>query len=902
MIGAGTQATWPAPKVSAAKRNGRRRVRAAFIVAAAATARTGGCPTGEWRQRVLGVLILGSGRKESSIEARTRDASEPFPEPTAVARFPHHPLVYLAIAFSAGIAADRALAIPAWASATAVGALVGVWWIVRRRGRERWAALVLLFATAALGACWHHDRWHLFSRSDVGLAAQESPSPVALEGRVIEGPRLYPAPHEDPLRQLPSAERTRMEVAVQSLRRGDQWLQAGGSLTVLIDGRLDGVQSGDRVRIFGQLASPLPAMNPGDFDAAALSRAKRVLAVVRAEHPRCVQVVETTTAWNVGARVDGLQQAGGRMLWKNLSHERSGLASAVLLGLREQLDPETTEAFMLTGTVHILAISGLNVAILAACLFMALRVGLVPRKAALAAVAGLTVLYALITDAEPPVVRATVLVLVLLVAMWSGHTVRPWNSLAGAAIIVLALNPSDLFHAGAQLSFLAVGVLCWCGPRLARTDLTPLARLIRQTRPWPVRVAQKGWEWLWKAAALSTAVWVVTLPLTVERFHLAAPSAIVLNLVLALPVAAALVSGYLVLALGFWLPPAARLAGWVCDVSLTIVEWAVELASRVPAGHMWVPGPGPWWTGAFYGLLGYTLLMRPPARRWAWRSLAVWSAAGVVLCFLSRGAGPLDVTVLSVGHGSAVLCEMPDGTVMLCDAGGSGPPERSARSVSACLWSLRRRHIDRLVISHADLDHLNAVPDLLDRFSVGTVVVPPGVLDQESAGIARVRAAIASAGVPIREVRAGDAWPAGPECTVRVLHPPADWTVQGDNPGCLVLLVEHGARRMLLPGDLEGPGLSALLLNDPLDCDAVAAPHHGSRGSNTAKFAAWCRPEVVVVSGGHDWNEHFLARVYDAKVYGTANEGAIRLRLAPEGVQVAPFRPVRKPTAGLDGS
>ena len=161
---------------------------------------------------------------------------------------------------------------------------------------------------------------------------------------------------------------------------------------------------------------------------------------------------------------------------------------------------------------------------------------------------------------------------------------------------------------------------------------------------------------------------------------------------------------------------------------------ALEIASvdnYVPDQNAnWVPGPEDWWLCGFYGGLGVLAAfprLRPP-RRWCVGLLAVW----IVVGFSTAGklseqecSERLDCTFLSVGHGCAVLLELPSGQTMLYDAGRLGWPKGGARVISEFLWHQGLTHLDAVVISHPDADHFNALPELLERFSVGVVYVSP---------------------------------------------------------------------------------------------------------------------------------------------------------------------------------
>ena len=133
------------------------------------------------------------------------------------------------------------------------------------------------------------------------------------------------------------------------------------------------------------------------------------------------------------------------LLHRELGGGRSRLASTMFLGVREELDPEVNQAFLETGTVHLLVISGLNVGILAACLLVGLRVGWLSTRATLLAIASCTVLYAVVTDAQPPVVRSTIVAIAMCVAAALGRRALQFNTWAAAAIFVLVLNPANCF-------------------------------------------------------------------------------------------------------------------------------------------------------------------------------------------------------------------------------------------------------------------------------------------------------------------------------------------------------------------------------------------------------------------------------------------------------------------------
>src|SRR5262249_24319564 len=158
-----------------------------------------------------------------------------------------------------------------------------------------------------------------------------------------------------------------------------------GTVTLQIDGHISEIRAGDRLLIFGHLTAARRPANPGQFDYAAHARASRRLCWLQSEFPECVTVLERG-GWRPERLLDFLHAGGDSLLQSSLASRRSGLASAMFLGSREELEPDQTQAFLETGTIHLLVISGLNVGTLAGCMFLAMRFGFVPRRWALALV------------------------------------------------------------------------------------------------------------------------------------------------------------------------------------------------------------------------------------------------------------------------------------------------------------------------------------------------------------------------------------------------------------------------------------------------------------------------------------------------------------------------------------
>jgi competence protein ComEC len=173
---------------------------------------------------------------------------------------------------------------------------------------------------------------------------------------------------------------------------------------------------------------------------------------------------------------------------------------------------------------------------------------------------------------------------------------------------------------------------------------------------------------------------------------------------------------------------------------------------------------------------------------------------------------------------------------------------------------------------------------LLERFRVGTVYVSPVMFsgfgeEGTTSGAKVLHEAIERAGVPIRTIWSGDRLRVGADVSMRVLHPPERGVIGSDNANSVTVGVEYAGRRLLLPGDLESPGMEDVIAEEPYDCDILLAPHHGSRRSDPPGFAAWSRPEWDVIRGGGGDDIDTVERTYrraGANVFATNDVGTVR--------------------------
>ncbi len=388
---------------------------------------------------------------------------------------------------------------------------------------------------------------------------------------------------------------------------------------------------------------------------------------------------------------------------------------------------------------------------------------------------------------------------------------------------------------------------------------------------------------------LGLGIWLFTAPIIASEFEIVSPVGFLLNVVL-LPLATIVLwSGYAFFAACVFFPALAGVLGSVFDAGLSIVNWLVELAAAWELGHLSLPGPPAWWLFGFYGLL-FASLLRPA---WGGRTLRVltllvaWCLAGLVLPsnVNSEDRAPLEVIVLDVGHGGAMLIDAEGGPCVLFDCGSMEDDRRVADAVWRTLRGRGRTTLDAVIVSHADLDHCNNVPALLKGGPVGAVLVGRSFLNLDQPAVQDSVSAAQLNGVPIRLVAAGDELRIHPDLSARILHPPDRPPGDDDNANSIVLELEFAGRSLLLPGDLEGSGQEEVFANAPRSgFDLVAAPHHGGLKANTPRFADWASPRTVIVSCSDRVNATALEQLYaGSKLYLTSRSGTLMIAIESDG-------------------
>ena len=801
----------------------------------------------------------------------------------------------MAAALMAGIAVDHWFPVDLrwWLGLSIVG--LALWWGFEKRNRPYWSAVCLLLAFTAFGAGRYHYSWSVYDGTDIGCFAQESPQLVRVVTKIETVPQTI-VPRADSWNGGPVGKpRAVCNVDCRQIAIGSgEFTTLTGKARLHAGGYLPELEPGDEIEFTAQLQRPSGPQFAGDFDFARHLRGSGIRAILICSEPSAI-LVRTRAPNSLFLVQQRLRAHCEQVLAESLSSENAPLGVAILLGTRTGLSEELRRDFAESGTTHILAISGVNVAILATLLWVIIRVCFrVGHGLTIWLVVAGVLLYAFVADNNPPVFRAVVMSLVFLIGMIRFRNSSPINSLSAAAIIVLLYNPTYLFDVGAQLSFLAVlGLVSsnlWLQSR-SEPEAQAEEALDALSRTW----WQQG---LWKLGrgvrdvlAATFAVWLFTLPLMLARFQIFSPVGFVVNVLLSPLSMVMLWMGYLCLVLGSIWQPLGMPFAWMFDGALYLLVKIVSWSARTPWGHFYVPGPPEWWLAGFYILLLAAVTASAfAAARWrriGWRTLVIWTLLGLALPLFSRRERQLTCQFLPVGHGVAVLIQLPNGRNLLYDAGQMQNASRAERAVQQTVWRTDRPRIDALILSHADADHFNALPGLLRSVPVDRVLMHRTFLDMNQPLVKRACEELDSRQVPVRLIEEGDRLRLDDEVELIVRQPAWDGFRGSDNANSVVLEIVYAGRRILLTGDLEGIGLQNLLKQPKSEqgFDVMLSPHHGGRVANTKALANWAQPRCVVVSGGRQDGVDRLRQVYgrETELLSTFSSGTIRYQVHQDG-------------------
>ena len=669
------------------------------------------------------------------------------------------------------------------------------------------------------------------------------------------------------------------------------------------------VEQGDWVELTARIRAPSGTVNPGGFDYAAYLERRRIDAVASVSGPGQLTVLHSATEWSWWTPwrvIDRWRERIRQAAVATLSGSAAGIYLGMIVGESGYLTPEVRDAFMATGTVHILSISGSHLGLIAFLSFfcikgacrrlptlwlLALSRRITPtRLAAMATIAPVT-FYSLLAGAEVATVRSLVMILIFLLAVWLGNQQNLLLALASAALLILIHDPRALYDISFQLSYLSVLAIALVLRWRVSDD--------RNGLPGPGARSWGALKWLREYVWITGGVTLATIPLVAYYFNQIAWLGLLANLVV-VPLA-----GFLFVPLGLgsaiWLLLAggdSLPAGPLNQAVLDLMSGAVGLVARIPGAEWHAASP------AIPAMAGFFALLYAAGRSGS-ATVLRWSCASAALLILvwwswsPRGlpdGETLRVTFLDVGQGDASVIELPDGRTVLIDGGATYDTLDMGRAVvGPYLWDRSIRRLDHVIGTHPQLDHVGGLAWVIRTFEVGRYW--DNGIERDEPFYQRLRAAMQERDLAASIAEEGQMIMSSGPCRLRILNPPAMRHATADravglsaggmtsgsalNNMSVVTELNCGPHSFLFTADIEAAAQARLShTGSSLGVRVLKVPHHGARSSLHTRWIRRVGADVAVISvGRHNPYGHpasdVLAAYKGARLLRTDRHGAV---------------------------
>lgn len=612
---------------------------------------------------------------------------------------------------------------------------------------------------------------------------------------------------------------------------------------------------GDLLSFEGKIVAPNPERNPGEFNYREYLAANGIYGLVYIRNSSDISVLSRAEDRTVQKAIHFVKRKLYFTLNEFYDQKARPLVKGLLLGERGEISPELRNAFAKSGVIHALAISGLHIGYISIIFYVLFSLLRFSYQARIIAVLVSIFCYNLLIGFQPPTVRASLMGGLFLVGRLIQKPTDVLNIISAAALIILLVNPLELFQASFQLSFCAVISIIYIYQRLKIFfEKTAIFRRLMKT---------KFGEYLGSLFLVSMAAQLGTLPIVVYYFHRIPVIALVLNLIVIPLVGVVIALGFATLFFSFFSLAVAELyahANTACiNFLITVIEKAegIKFASfEVPSIHL---------IFIFLYYLFLWLILNIEKR--VYRKALVYAVLIVVNFGLFHSViadkGWMEVVFFDVGQGDAALVTFPDGHRMLIDA---GPNIRNFDAGRFFLVPYFKREgikkINTVVLSHADNDHIGGMPTVLRSLRVDKILDTGLFHDSRICSV--YSHVVDSLNLDYHCATPGKTIERSNTYAVYILHPGArqrDVLNEDINNNSIVLKIVYGDVSFLFTGDVEKEAEKILLnYEELLEANVLKVAHHGSNTSSIKQFLDLVKPKYAVISLGKNNKFNFPSK------------------------------------------